>query len=220
MIAKELVTNLIPPLKTTDTGDKGLVWMHEFNVNQLPIIKGEKYWGLLNENDILDFNDPSEIIAKFDVAPFKPYVQAKAHIYEVIKLAAELHLAVVPVIDEKENYLGLITKDDIIKYFATLNSINENGSVIVLELNKNDYSLSEIARLVESNNTSILSSYISKHKDSMKLEVTLKLSAVDVKQISATFERFDYTVVGTYQESEYFEDLKDRYDSLMSYLNI
>ena len=109
---------------------------------------------------------------------------------------------------------------NIIKFFATLSSIDESGGIMVLELNRNDYSLSEISRLVESNNASILSSYISAHQDSMKLEVTLKINVSDLKQIIATFERFDYTVARSYQESQYFGDLKDRYDSLMSYLNI
>lgn len=220
MVAKDLISNLIPPLNTTDTGDKALVWMQEFNVRHLPIVKENKYFGIINEDDVLDFDDPGDPIEKHLKSQFKPAVKEYVHIFEVIKLAAEIKLSLVPVIDDEENYIGVIPLENILKYFATMSSINDSGAIIVLELNKSDYSLSEISRLVESNNANILSSYVSAPKDSVKLEVTLKLNTTDIKQVSATFERFDYTVVRSFQEAEYFEDLKDRYESFMSYLNV
>ena len=220
MIARELISNSIPSLKTTDTGDKGLIWMHELNISQLPVLKNDKFLGLLSEEDIMDFNDPTGSIESNNPKLPGPFISEKAHVYEVIKLASELNLSLIPVVDDEEKYVGSITAENIIHFFATLSSINDSGGIIVLELNKNDYSLSEISRLVESNNASVLSSYVSAHRDSMKLEVTLKVNVSDPKQIIATFERFDYTVARSYQESQYMGDLKDRYDSLMSYLNV
>lgn len=220
MIARELISNLIPSLKTSDTGDKALIWMHELNVGQLPVLNKDKFLGLLSEEDLMDFEDPTGSIGSNKSMLPGPFINEKAHIYEVIKMASELNMTLIPVVDDKENYVGVITMEDIVKFFAMLSSINESGVIIVLELNKNDYSLSEISRLVESNNASILSSYISAHKDSMKMEVTLKINVPDPNQIIATFERFNYTVARSYQESQYFGDLKERFDSLMSYLNV
>jgi len=220
MTAKELISPLIPPLRLSDSGDKALIWMHEFSVSYLPVVDKEKFIGLLSEEDVMDLEDPSEAIRNFDLKLPKPYVSENVHIYEVMKLAAELKLVLIPVLDKDENYLGVITQDSIISSFAKLNSITENGSVIVLELNKKEYSLSEIARIVEESNAAVLSSYVATLKDSVKIEVTLKLNTSDIKQIVSSFERYKYTVLGSFHETEYFEDLKDRFNSLMSYLNI
>ncbi|HXH20230.1 MAG TPA: CBS domain-containing protein [Chitinophagales bacterium] len=220
MTAKELISPLIPPLKLSDTGDKALVWMHEFSVGYLPVVNKGKFIGLLSEEDVMDLEDPSEPIRNYDLKLPKPSVNEHVHIYEVVKLAAEVKLVLIPVVDKEENYLGVITQESIISNFAKLSSITENGSIIVLELNKNDYSLAEIARIVEETHASVLSSYISTHKDSMKIEVTVKVNTTDIKQIVASFERYNYTVAGSFQETEYYEDLKDRFNALMSYLNI
>jgi hypothetical protein len=80
--------------------------------------------------------------------------------------------------------------------------------------------LSEIARIVESNDAKILSSYISSHIDSTKLEVTIKINRTDLSAIIQTFNRYNYTIKASFHQSEYVDDLKDRFDSFMSFLNI
>jgi predicted transcriptional regulator len=220
MIAKQLITHLIPPLKTSDTGERAINWMQEFNVNHLPIVNNEQFLGLISEDDILDMNDLFAPIGNHTLSLFRPFVKEYVHIYEVIKICCELNLTIIPVVDEKENYVGVITLQALVQYFGTLSAIRENGGIIVLEMNKNDYSLSEIARIVESNNALILSNYVSSRPDSTRILVTLKLNIPDLKHVVATFERFNYTVLASYQETEYFDQLKERYDSLMNYLNI
>jgi len=87
-------------------------------------------------------------------------------------------------------------------------------------LNLHDYSLSEISRIVESNDAKILSLYISSHTDSTKLEVTIKINRTDLSAIIQTFNRYNYTIKASFHQSEYVDDLKDRFDSFMSFLNI
>ena len=220
MTAKELITPLIPPLNLTDSGDKALIWMHEFSVAYLPVVKDGKFLGLLSEEDVMDLDDPAEPVQNYELKLPKPYVNENVHLYEVVKLAAEMKLSLIPVVDKEENYLGVITQESIIQNFARLTSASENGSIIVLEMSRNNYILSNIARIVEENNAVILSNYVSTHGDSMKVEVTLKVTTTDINRIISSFERYDYKVLGAYQENEYYDDLKDRFNSLMSYLNI
>jgi len=139
---------------------------------------------------------------------------------KLVKTASELKLSLVPVIDEKENYLGIITQESMLNYFSEMNSIKEPGGIIVLAMNVNDYSLSEIAQIVESNNAIVLSMYIATHRNSTKMEVSIKINKMDLKHILATFERFDYDITASYQESDQTASMKDRLDSLMNYLNV
>ena len=78
--------------------------------------------------------------------------------------------------DKQNHYLGVITSRKLMYTIAKSVTIQSDGGVIVLEMNNNDYSLTEIASIVESNNTKILSSYIISTPNSTNIEVTIKLN--------------------------------------------
>jgi signal-transduction protein with cAMP-binding, CBS, and nucleotidyltransferase domain len=220
MYARELISEDIPPLKTSDTGERALAWMDEFRVSHLPIVNNVDFLGLISESDILDFNSSNEPIGGHSLNLSRPYVFDYQHTYDVLKVMSSLKLSVIPVLNDKEQYLGLIHLSTLLQHFAEMASMKESGGLLVLELNLHDYSLSEIARIVESNDAKILSSYISSHIDSTKLEVTIKINRTDLSAIIQTFNRYNYTIKASFHQSEYVDDLKDRFDSFMSFLNI
>jgi len=219
MIASSLLSQSIIPLKTSDSGEEALSIMSDFYVKHLPIVNNEQLLGLISEDDILN-NDIAEAVGSFSLSMSRPYVKEGNHIFEVMSIMNEFKLTVIPVVDADDNYLGLISQDDLLRFFATIGSFTEPGSIIVLEMSKQDYSLSQIARIVESENAAVLSSFITTNLDSTKIDVTVKINLQDVSAVLATFQRFDYSIKASFQESEYFDSLKDRYDSLMSFLNI
>ena len=103
---------------------------------------------------------------------------------------------------------------------TAINSIKEFGGILILEMNQHDYSLTQIARIVEENNAKILSSYITSLPDSTQIEVTLKINTTDLDRIIQTFQRYDYTIKAMFQKGNFQDDLKKRYDELMNYLNM
>ena len=220
MIAKELLSNTIPPLKVSDNSEKAMLWMYEFHLTHLPVIEGKKYLGLISEEQILDINsieDPlSEIITKLD----RPFVNQYDFILDVVKVASDFKATVVPVVDEHENYVGLITQDHLIQAIASLSSLQSPGGYIVLEMKEIDYSLAEIARIIEGDEAKILSCYTKSNKSTDVLEVILKVSVTTLDRILASFERFEYNVKASYQESDFDDYLQDRYDSFMNYMNV
>ncbi len=220
MIARELISDEIPPLKTTDTGLKALQWMDEFKVGHLPLVRKNEYLGLIADTDILDLEEPEKLLKNFPLKIDRPYVTENAHVYEVMRLSAAMKLSVIPILDEEERYLGLTDIHHLIELLVNTTSIAEAGGVIILEMSENDYALSEIARIVESNDAKILSTYITSVPNSTEIEVTLKVNRKDLSRILQTFYRYEYKVKASYHEDPFSEDLKDRYDSLMNFLNI
>lgn len=220
MLAIDLITDFIPPLKTSDSVEKALSWMAEFRVNHLPIVNNTELLGLISDEDIVELNEPDQPIGNQRLSLVRPYVNEGQHIYDVIKLVAGQKLTVVPVLDAKNNYLGLISMHDLVARFADMASLANPGGIIVLELGIRDYSLSEVARIVESNQASILSSYITSKMDSTKIDLTLKINKTDLTYIIASFQRYNYTVKASYHQENFKDDTMDRYDSLMNYLNI
>jgi len=219
MIAEELITYEIPPLKPTDTGTKVLQWMEEFKVKDMAVVKSKKYIGIIEEADLLDRNNISDKLESYTLNLKKPFVYKQQHIFDVIGLFVQHDVDVLPVLNEKEEYLGLITSKKILQYLAEIASVANQGSIITLELNMIDYSMTEIARLIESNNAKILASFITSHPNSTKIEVTLKINQTDISRVLQTFERFNYVVTASYNESDYHQDLKNRYDEFMRFLN-
>ncbi len=219
MKAIELISEDIPPLTHTDTGEKALRWMDEFKVSHLPVLKNGNFVGVISESDILDKMDVQDTLDKlFDHLP-RPYVNENSHIYEVLAKISEHKLSVLPILDDNEKYLGCSSIHNLITKIANTGSIKESGGIIVLEVNAVDYSMAQIAQIVESNNAKILSSYIMSPSDSNKLEVTLKINQIELDRIIRTFERYDYTIKASFQKSSGDEDVQFRYDALMNYLN-
>ncbi|MGE0561606.1 MAG: CBS domain-containing protein [Flavobacteriales bacterium] len=219
MIAAELISYEIPPLKLSDTGSKVLQWMEEFKVKDMVVVKSKKYIGIIEETDLLDRNNIEDKIETYSLDLKKPFVFKNQHIFEVIGLFVEFDVDVLPVLNENSEYLGLITSKKILQYLSEIVSVANQGSIITLEMNAIDYSMVEIAKIVESDDAKILASFITSHPDTTKIEVTLKINKTDITRILQTFERFNYTVTASFNESEYHQDLKNRYDEFMRFLN-
>ncbi len=219
MIAREIISDIVPALKTSDTGLKALSWMEIFRVSHLPIVNNKEFLGLISDTDIYDLNMADEPIGNHNLSLFSPYVTADQHIYEVIEVVSRLNLTLIPVLENK-NFLGLITLTDLIHSFAGLLSVNNPGAIVILELHHNDYSLSEISRIIESNDSRILSVYTRSPEESMKMEVIIKVNTNDISSIVKTFERFNYNIKASYMDNEVLDSLYDkRFESFMRYLN-
>jgi predicted transcriptional regulator len=221
MLAKDLISDVIPALRTSDSGQKALYWMDIFRISQLPIVNNEDFLGLISDKDIYDYNMAEEPIGNHTLSLFSPYVTEDQHIYEVIELASRLSLSIVPVLSNNSHYKGVITQNDLIHYFADFSALKEPGAIIVLEMSIHDYSLSQIAQIVESNDAKILSLYISSHSSSTRLELTLKISKNDLTSIVQTFTRYNYTIKSTFMDHDDMDSLyENRYDMFMKYLSI
>jgi len=221
MVAKDLISEVIPSLKTSDLGQTALNWMEIFKISHLPIVNNQEFLGLISDTDIYDMNQPNEPIGNHALTLYKPFVTTEQHVFEVIGLASRLKLSVVPVLDSKNNYKGVITSNDLIRHIAGISSLDQPGGIIVIEVVDRDYSLSQIAQIIESNNVKILSMYITSSPGSTKLEVTLKVNTGDLASVIRTFERYNYEVKTWVTDNDSMDRFySERFDLLMKYLNI
>ena len=220
MVAAELISDIIPPVKPTDSVEKVNMLFSEFKVEELPVVDGEQFLGLVSEDDLVEVFDEELPISTVSFSKMQAFVRDHQHIYDVIRLFHAQQLSVVPVLDMQNNYIGLINIRTLTDYFATLTSAIEPGAVIVLEIGNRDNSLVQMAQIVESDKAQILSSYVRSFPDSTRLEVTLKINKKDVSAILASFNRYDYIVSAVYNQAQVEDDSRNRYDLLMNYINI
>lgn len=220
MIAKELISDEVPPLKSTDTGTRALKWMEEFRVNHLPVIKGKEFLGIISDTDLLDLDSAKQSIGNLKVSLSQAHVFEHQHVFEVLKIISALHLTVIPVLDEHKQFKGVITARRLMQIIADMPFVNEPGAILMLEMNDHDYSMAQIAQIIEGNDAKILSAYITARYSEGKIEVTLKVNKEDLSGILQTFHRYNYTVKASFHQSEHDEDMKRRFDAFMNYLNV
>ena len=221
MLAREIISDVIPSLRVSDNGQKALNWMEIFRISHLPVVDNHTYLGLIADKTIYDLNLNDELMDNCRDHMMSPHVHSNQHIYEVVSLVSELKLSVVPVLDNDHQYLGVITVNDLAHKFADLVAVKEPGGVLVLDLNPFDYSLSEIARIVEGNDAKILSFYVSKAQNSKEITVTLKVNQMDLSGIIQTFVRYNYSIRSVFMDESVLKHMyDDRFEMFMKYLNI
>lgn len=219
MVAENLISSAVLPLRTSDTGKMALHTMEDFNVRHLPIVNDRQLLGVISEDDIWVHNT-SEPIGSYELSLKRPYVKKSDHLYEVMRLLAEHQLTIIPVVDNQGDYLGMVSLEDVLNYFAKTAAFSETGSIVVLEFQHRNYSLAEIARIVEENGAAILSTFVTSDPNSSLVEVTLKINRKDLRNILRSFDRYGYEVKASFNEEEYLDALQERFDALMSYLSV
>ena len=213
MTTGEIIKNDIYPVNPEDTIQYMLDRMAEYKVSHLPVVQNNLYQGLVSEDDLheeVPLNKALKLI----------FVYESQHVYDALRLFHVHHLDVLAVVDEQQQYKGVISLTNIIDYLAESIVSDEQGGIIVLEIGNRDNSMSHIAQIVESDNTQVLSSNVRSFPDSTRLEVTLKLNRTDISSIVASFLRHDYIVKAIYNDKRGYDSTRDRYDQLMNYLDL
>lgn len=221
MTAESLIAYDIPALQTEQTGKDAFHALNDHHVKHLPVVDADRHLvGILSEEDIFN-HKLYEPIGEYDFSLLRRFaVRHTDHVFEVMRVMGDNRLTVIPVVDEQGNYLGLIAQNDLLRFFANTASFTEPGGVLVLEMNRRDYSLGAIARIVEEEDAKILSSFVTSGPDTEMIELTIKINRQELSRIVASLERYEYDVKETFAELDYADSLQERYDSLMNYLNI
>jgi len=221
MTAIELISDAIIPLVLTDKVSIALKLMDENRISHLPVVDQNKFQGIISDDILLVAENDNDPIAGFSSYFKRYYVNQSEHYYAAMRNMSDQKLSIIPVIDDANNYLGSITGEDLLVAITEILSVKNPGGIIILDVAQNDFSLAEIARLVESNDTKILSTGVRSVPGSANLQVTLKLNKMNIEPVIQTFNRFEYIIDAYFGDNQKDEELlRERYNSLIQYLNV
>lgn len=219
MLTVELINNNIPRLKLQDTVGKALQLINDFRVTHLPVIADEKYLGLISEEDLQDADEkmPIELMQEnfIDAA-----VHENEHFLTAVTCCNQYDTTVVPVVNEEKELVGVITSPDLLKALGNFAGTNEIGGIIVLEMERSQFAISEISRIVESNDATILHLNTTVHPETGMLTVTIHANKKEIAAIVATFERYEYDVIYYFGNENFENEIHSNYRHLMNYLDI
>lgn len=219
MLIQQILLTHFPHLKTSDSVGFAVKQFTEFKAHALPVIQDNIFKGLLLETDVLDADENLSVtslnrfLVKISIKPNDYFVQA-------IRLMTDSHLDLLPVVSEKDEWLGVVTYKELIPIVVKYLGINEPGAIIVLEMERNNYSLGELTRLVETNDAYITQLNTYNEELTGLLIVTLKINKFEISDILSTLQRHEYQVKYYFGEELYDNEIRTNYDHLMTYLNI
>ncbi len=219
MFVQDCIDTSIPFLRSTDTIGYALALMEEFKADALAVIDNNIFQGTIGEK-ILQEMDEEMHINELSLHFQQQRIDEGTHLFDVLKKTAEGSSYFLPVVSVDQEYMGSITPTKLLNAVVMQSSLANVGGIIVLELETKDYSLTEISKIVESNGAMILHFMMTTSVNQHMMQVSLKINKNDLKDIQLTFERYRYTVVAVLHQSEYDLQLKERYDSLMKYLEL
>jgi acetoin utilization protein AcuB len=218
MVAKELIDSNIPILKPNDTVEKALDLMIECKINQLPFVNQNHFNGIFSEEFLHHFDYDTTLDSIPPMAE-TPYIDISAPLIEIIKKFSITTNDILPVLNELNDYLGVIEKKHVHQTFIDLLELDKSGGMLEITFSEKAYSLSEIVRIIENENAKIVNLYLSaNHKNETLL--TLKLNISQISTVVNALMRYGYEVSSYHTTEPVFNLEKDRYDSLMKYLNI
>ena len=219
MKAVKLISSSIISLLPDDDGNRALELMNLYRVNHLAVVKNDFYLGVVSDKEINNWNSSDEYIEEHLPNLASPHVIYNQHLFDIIEVLEKNNLSVVPVLDENKQYKGVITNRKLLYTIANSAAIQSVGGVIVLQMNHNDYSLTEISNIIENNDAKILSTYVTSTPESTKMELTIKINKTEITPIIKDLERYEYSIVASYKEDDEDIDFLERYEQLMRFLN-
>lgn len=220
MLTIELINNNIPRLQLQDTVAKALLLIDDFRLTHLPVVSDAKYLGLVSEEDLLDAEDSKLPIEAMQENFVYAAVRDNEHFLGAVNCSNQFDTTVVPVVNEEKEFIGSITNRELLKVLGNFSGTNEIGGLIVLEMERSQFAISEISRIVESNDATIYHLNTTIDPDTGMFTVTIHINKKEIAAIVATFERYEFDVIYYFGNENFENEIHTNYRHLMNYLDI
>ncbi|MEO6330628.1 MAG: CBS domain-containing protein [Ginsengibacter sp.] len=220
MLAVDLNTDIIPHLQLDDTVGKALQLVSDFKVTHLPVVSEEKFIGLISEEDLLDVHNKNIVIELLQKDFIAASINENDHFLQAVNISNQYQTNIVPVINFDKELLGTISGQTLLRTLGHFSGSQEIGGIIVLEMERNQFAISEISRIVESNEAHILHLNTAIQPETGLLRVTIHLNKKELSVFVAAFERYEFNVIHYFGEEKFENELHSNYRHLMNYLDI
>ena len=215
----DYILNEIKPLKLKSSFADAIELFDNYPITHFPVIENDKLLGSFAEDDIHTTNENDHELVEHAHLLNSFFADEKATVLELLKVFADNDTNIIPVLNKNKDYIGYYDLRDVLDVFSTSPFMIEESETLIVEKLENDYSMSEISQIIESNNAKLLGCYISEKKNDF-VQITLKIVSSDIHEIMHTFRRYEYKIISMHDNDIYLEDLKNRSEYLQKYLEM
>ena len=209
----------IDELSLNSTVNSAIQLCKDLPITHIPVVDDGKLIGCLPERDIRTIENKNRELKEYSYLFDHFYTDEKATLLDLVVLFADNDCNLIPVLNKEMNYIGYYELGDILDAFADSPFLHNESETLIIEKNRNDYSMSQVSQIVEANNAKLLGLYISSQSQD-NVRITLKIITEEINEIIQTFRRYDYNVITQHEDDSYLEELKDRAEYLRRYLDM
>jgi CBS domain-containing protein len=223
MKASDLISHTLKPAVLGTDVEEVLELLNSLSVSCLPVVDGNKVLGMISVAELYMLQ-PDDFISDYIQTAKVFRISDLTHEFEMMRFFAESDYPVLAVVNEKDEFIGIVSALDLISELEVrmgrMLPFGKSGGIVTLEMKRTDLHMSEIARIVESNDMKIVALYVGQPYDqSPDIEVHLRVDRPDIKSLLATFERFNYNIVSSTLSHADWQEMEDRYKAFLKYLN-
>jgi CBS domain-containing protein len=189
-----------------------------YGFSHIPIVEKGIFRGMMRCDDLMEYENEEEKLESLRDYIEKIYLSDKMSWTDTLALMIRNEANVLGVLDLSGKFIGIKLLDDLINYLAEKDFVNKNGYILVIRKNTTDFSISEVAQIIESDGGVILGILVNESNGETELEV--KIQSEDINEIIQSFRRFDYTILSEMEEDLHLQELKEHSAFLKKYLEI
>lgn len=219
MNTNDYILKDITALRLNDSVKSAQNLFKNFPITHFPVVENDKLLGSFAEDDARTIENKEDVLESYSYLFSSFFAEEKTTVLELIKIFADNNATIIPVLNADKNYIGYYELTDVIEIFSASPFMHEESETLIVEKLENDYSMSEVTQIVETNGGKILGIYISEKQDGF-VQITLKVISNEINEIMHTFRRYNYEIISTHENDIYLEDLKNRSEYLQKYLEM
>lgn len=210
--------NTVPVFKLNDSMENIVRFFKDTTYSHVAISENDKFLGVISENDMEEFN-VATTLEDFRYTLEAIFVNKDTSWLDVLEAFSRNEANIIPVLDNDATVLGYYELNTIVSIFIDTPFFTEPGGILVIAKGVKDYSFSEIAQIVETNNTKIIGAFITDTRNDL-IQITLKIGSENLNDVIQTFRRYNYNILFGNNDDQFLEDLKERSAYLDKYLNV
>jgi len=219
MNTNDYILKDITALRLNDSVKSAQNLFKNFPITHFPVVENDKLLGSFAEDDAQTIENKEDVLESYSYLFNSFFAEEKATVLELIKIFADNNSTIIPVLNADKKYIGYYDLSDVLEMFSSSPFMLEESETLIVEKLENDYSMSEVAQIVETNGGKVLGIYISKKQEGF-VQITLKVVSKELNDIMHTFRRYDYKFISIHENDIYLEDLKNRSEYLQKYLEM
>jgi acetoin utilization protein AcuB len=172
--------------------------MNSKKINHLPVVADKKIVGIITRSDVRQALTSIKFIkTKSKVNDFmtREAITVKEYdtLEDVLLLIYDKKVGALPVIDEDNNLIGIITRHDILKAFIKIIGLNENGSTILLKIEDTPEELERIIHTINKTKCKILS-FFTLGKDKKTRLISVRFDCINKIFIEDLFKNEGFEI--------------------------
>jgi len=210
-------TYIIPPIHEKISANVCVEIMMDTECFELPVLKDNQLIGSVTLDDCISTKDKS---IKDIISPGFLCIHHQMHLFDVLQIFKSSPKNVCAVLDQNGEWIGILTKNQIIDSLSKTLSIEQNGAILIIEMSSAQYSTNELSRIIEGEGSKVLGLWLHKDDDSARIKVTVKINTSNVERIINGFDRFGYDVIATFGDDDYKDNINRKFQSLMKYIDL